>query len=88
MAAKKMPKLWEYKLMKRVGRNKRRLRKERGWDPENVAEKCGFGYSTIYSWEAGRTVPTLGKVVWLSKTTGWRLSELLGKEEQPNAVDP
>ena len=48
----------------------RSLRQQKGLSIMDVAEKVGVQRQTVYQWERGETLPTLGKLVLLESVYG------------------
>lgn len=51
------------------------LRQQKGLSIMEVAEKVGVHRQTVYQWERGETLPTLGKLVLLESVYGDDLIE-------------
>lgn len=51
------------------------LRQQKGLSIKDVAEKLGVQRQTVYQWERGETLPTLGKLVLLESVYGDELIE-------------
>lgn len=52
---------------KRVGKNIRRLRKEKGWSQTELAKRIGSSYREVSRWETGRVVPGLETAARIAK---------------------
>jgi transcriptional regulator with XRE-family HTH domain len=53
----------------------RSLRQQKGLSIKDVAERLGVQRQTVYQWERGETLPTLGKLVLLESIYGDDLIE-------------
>lgn len=53
----------------------RSLRQQKGLSIKDVAEKVGVQRQTVYQWERGETLPTLGKLESLESVYGDDLIE-------------
>lgn len=53
----------------------RSLRQQKGLSIMDVAEKVGVQRQTVYQWERGETLPTLGNLVLLESVYGDDLIE-------------
>ena len=56
----------------------RRLRQERGLSLKKVAERLGVHFTTVSSWERGRSAPPYDTLARLARVYGVPLAELLG----------
>ena len=63
---------------KTVGRNLRKLRTGQKMTLQQVADLAEVAWHTVYKWEYGRMTPSLGRLLWLCKRSGWRLADILG----------
>ena len=60
--------------------NLKRLRKEKGWSQQKLAEKAGISYVVITKVEQGQTKdPTLSSLTKLADALGVSLDELAGR---------
>ena len=57
-----------------------RLRKQRGFTQEELAEKVGLSGQAVSKWENDASMPDVSLLVELSEILGVSLDELLGKE--------
>lgn len=60
-----------------IASNIKRLRSERDWTQEQLAEKVGVTRPTITQWESGWSQPRMGKVEKLAEVFGVPKSEII-----------
>ena len=70
---------FEEKLMK--------LRKEKGWSQEELAEKLNVTRQTISKWELGQTVPDMYNLTKIAEVFGTTVSELYYEKENTEDVN-
>ena len=70
---------WLQGMNNRIGRNIRNLRTAAGWSGKQVYHITGISQDTLYHWENGERSPDMGKLLWLCKKTGWKLSDILSR---------
>lgn len=63
--------------------NLQRLRKQKGWSQEQLAEAIGVTRQTVSKWELGSTTPELEKLLALSRLLQVSLDELTGNQPSP-----
>lgn len=80
-----MPDEWAEKVLNRIGQNIRKKRIANGWSFNRMEAETGIPRQTIFYWESGQRSPKIEYLLWLCKTTGWKLGELIGGTR--NAVD-
>ena len=73
-----MPDEWAEKVLTRIGKNIRKKRMEQGWTINRMYAETGIPRQTIFYWESGQRSPKIEYLLWLCKTTGWKLGELIG----------
>lgn len=61
--------------------NLKKLRKNRGLNQVDLADKLGISDKTISSWESGRTEPNMKQLNELSKIFNVSINVLVGKDE-------
>ena len=61
----------------RLGQNVRRLREEKGWSPEDYADRAGIHRTYVSDIERGRRNPTVTVVEKLAKPLGVKPGRLL-----------
>lgn len=66
----------------RFGRTIRRVREERGWSQERLAEYADLNRSYLGEIERGIAVPSLSTAAKLAAAFNQRLSDLLAQSEQ------
>ncbi len=54
-------------------------RKERGLSQEEIAEAIGVTQSAVHQWEAGKSQPTIEKLVLLAKIFCCKVDDLIDK---------
>ena len=59
----------------------RRLRAERGWTQEELAQACFVSRSAVSKWETDASVPELEKLLKLSELFGVTLDALVAPNE-------
>lgn len=64
-------------ICKRLGRNVRLLREEKGWSQEDYADRAGIHRTYVSDIERGRRNPTVTVVEKLAKPLGVKAGELL-----------
>ena len=64
-----------------LGKNIRKMRKERGLTQESLAEALGVTNGAVYKWEANQSVPELEMIVKLADLFDVSLDVLLGYEK-------
>lgn len=62
----------------KLGENIRRLRRERGYTQEQLAEALGVSTGAVHKWETGRAVPEIGLLVDLAEFFETSVDALLG----------
>lgn len=67
----------------RFPKNLVRLRKERGWTKSKLAQKLGWSYNTITSWERGERMPYQYAIEDICEVFNVTETELLGSECLP-----
>ena len=72
------PKEFSESVRKRIGRNIRSMREEEGLTPYQLTQITGLSWHTIQKWELGLNAPTVDRLLWFCRTTGWKLSEIIG----------
>ena len=65
-----------------------RLRKQRGFTQEELAEKFGISGQAVSKWENDASMPDISILPELSDVLGVSLNELLGKEESAARIVP
>lgn len=60
-----------------------RLRRERGWSQEELAQQLGVSRQSVSKWESGQSVPDLDKILTLSDIFGVSTDYLLKNEATP-----
>ena len=63
-----------------IAKNIKRLRTEREWTQEQLAEKVGVTRSTVTQWETGWSQPRMGAVTRLAGAFGVTVAEVVGSE--------
>ncbi|MFQ5768053.1 MAG: helix-turn-helix domain-containing protein [Acidobacteriota bacterium] len=66
----------------------RRLRRQSGYSLQEVGHRLGVHFTTVSSWERGRSEPPLKTLEVLARLYGVPLSDLLGRARYPEPVDP
>ncbi len=66
-----------------VARNTRRLRTERGWSLDQLAQRSGVSKGMLVHLEQARTNPSLGTLCKVAETLGVSLAGLLETDEVP-----
>lgn len=74
--------------MERIAVSIARLRRERGWTQENLAEVIGVSAQTISKWENSTTCPDVALLPVLADVFGVTIDALYGREDAPRAVTP
>lgn len=69
---------WEKSLEERLGRNLRKKRVQAGWSLYQMSQITGVGRQTLLHYEWANRSPSIGKIMRICKTTGWKLSDLMG----------
>lgn len=69
-----------------IANNIKRLRSERDWTQEQLAEKVGVTRPTITQWESGWSQPRMGKVEKLAEVFGVPKSEIIESRYEYAAV--
>ena len=69
--------------MSDLGKNLRKLRKERGITQEKLAAVLHYGYTAITNYESGRNEPCLDDLIRIADYFDVSLDTLLGRE-RPN----
>lgn len=64
-------------IRRQVGRNLKRIRKERGWSQEELAFESGLHRTYISGIERGARNPTVLILARIAETLGVRVSELV-----------
>jgi transcriptional regulator with XRE-family HTH domain len=59
-----------------------RLRKEKGFTQESIAQKLGVSAQAVSKWETGSSMPDISLLVSISEALGITIDELLGKEKE------
>src|SRR5688572_7206454 len=72
----------------RIAHRLARLRAERGWSLDALAERTGIGRATLSRLERSELSPTAGMLGKLCTVYGWSLSRLMAEAETrpPNLV--
>lgn len=63
-----------------------RLRKERNWSQQELADAAGVGYQTVFRSEAG-TFPSVQNLIKIAKALGTTESALIGTTEIKSGID-
>lgn len=64
-----------------TGHNIKRIREARGITVKELQDIFGFGYpQAIYSWQSGKSLPTLDNLVILASVLGVTVDEILAVE--------
>lgn len=77
-----------------LGEKLYRLRREKGWSQEELADQLGVARQTVSKWESDLSLPDLDKAVQMSRLYGVALDELVGlpqidrSESQTYETDP
>ena len=61
----------------------RRLRMERGWTQEALAERISVTSQAVSKWETEQSLPDISQVPLLARTFGVTTDELFGLDEEP-----
>ena len=64
------------------------LRKEKGWNQKELADRIGVTNKAISRWETGRGYPDLESIPELCRVLGISVQELLDGELHPEAAEP
>lgn len=64
----------------KIGKFLARLRRERGWNQEQLGEKLGVTNKTVSRWENGNYLPTVEMLQLLSNLYGISINEILSGE--------
>lgn len=72
-----MPENWSRGVVRTIGTGIRVLRKKRNWTLWQLQCATGISWHTLDNWETGQTAPRTDKLLWLCKTTGWKLTDIL-----------
>lgn len=59
----------------------KRLRKERGMNQSELADKLGVSRTTVTTWEKGDALPSLDRIVEIASVLDVDLITLLGRED-------
>lgn len=73
-----MPDEWRDAVRQKIGRNIRKKRVSANLNFNELYAETGIQRVTLMRWESGERSPRLDDLLWLCKCTGWRLSEILG----------
>lgn len=66
----------------------KRLRKDRGWTPEKLAEEAGVSVRTVRDIEAGRVdEPRVGTIFSIAEALGVKVSDIDPEQDQGELVD-
>lgn len=68
-------------MTRELAKNLTRLRRERGFSQEQLAERLAVSRQAVGKWEAGHTLPELEKLVMLADLFGVTLDELVRGEK-------
>ncbi|MBE5795985.1 MAG: helix-turn-helix transcriptional regulator [Clostridiales bacterium] len=74
--------------MEMIAVNIARLRRERGWTQENLAEMIGVAAQTISKWENSTTCPDVALLPVIADVFGVTIDALYGREEAQCSVTP
>ena len=69
--------------IERMGGVIRRLRMEKAWTQEELAERLGVSGQAVSKWETGQSLPDISQVPQLARVFGVSTDELFGMEEEP-----
>ena len=62
-------------------KNLRRMRREKGMSPEQLAKKAGLATGSVYGWETARYLPSLYPALCLVEALGCTVEDLVRGEE-------
>lgn len=68
-----------------ISKNIKRLRMNRDWTQEQLAEKVGVTRSTVTQWETGWSKPRMGAVEKLAAVFGVSTSDMVNDQSEPSA---
>jgi len=87
-AAVESPRAASHQIERRIARRLARLRAERGWSLDALAERTGISRATLSRLERSELSPTAGMLGRLCTLYGWTLSRLMAEAETrpPNLV--
>lgn len=68
-----------------ISKNIKRLRMDRDWTQEQLAEKVGVTRSTVTQWETGWSKPRMGAVEKLAAVFGVSTSDMVNDQSEPSA---
>jgi transcriptional regulator with XRE-family HTH domain len=99
MATAERPVAVDHEIERRIARRLARLRAERGWSLEALAERTGISRATLSRLERSELSPTAAMLGKLCTVYGWTLSRLMAEAEtrpptllppaeQPEWTDP
>jgi len=66
-----------------IGKNIRRLRLERGWTQQDLANKLGTTQKTVTAYECGTRYPTAEKIPVIANLFGVSINDLYGATVPP-----
>jgi transcriptional regulator with XRE-family HTH domain len=90
MPAPSLPAAAEHEIERRIAQRLARLRAERGWSLEALAERACISRATLSRLERSELSPTAAMLGRLCTVYGWTLSRLMAEAETrpPNLVPP
>ena len=72
--------------MMKFSENLIKLRKEKGWSQEQLAEKCEVSRQTIYKWESAQSYPEMDRMLLLSEIFNCSIDELMKSDIQIETI--
>ena len=69
---------WIESVRHRIAYNLREMRMRHNMTLSALHQRTGLSWKVLENWELEKTSPSVERLMWLCKCTGWKLSEILG----------